>query len=188
MPAADGALPAIWELQQASLWPPFMAAQRCCRLEPCLESFADAAVAATKSAISAHLHACVQALLKSDRGAGGATAPPDSAPMEDLLQWLRPAAFLALLQGLALQLRVVNWFYEGCGVLMDAALAAVQVWAIVCISGNNQSLLSTSQPRSLYTQIQPTRCGSLCLIIPPSVAVCRARQQSRNLSRRQAAG
>lgn len=126
-PAPDGTLPAIWELQQASLWPPVMAAQRCSRLEQCLQSFTDASVAATKAAITSHLHASIQALLKSDRGAGGAVAPPQSAPMEDLLQWLRPAAFLALLQSLALLLRVVHWFFEGCGVLMDAALSAVQV-------------------------------------------------------------
>lgn len=125
--AADGTLPAIWELQQASLWPPFMAAQRCGQLNKSLDSFSEAAVTATKAAITSHLHACVQALLKGDRGAGGAVAPPASAPMEDLLQWLRPAAFLALLQSLALLLRVVHWFYEGCGVLMDAALSAVQV-------------------------------------------------------------
>eukprot|EP00892_Ulva_mutabilis_P010260 jgi/Ulvmu1/7606/UM038_0031.1 len=123
---ADGALPAIWELEQAALWPPFMAAHRSSHLHKSLASFSEAAVDATKAAIASHLYACVQALLKGDRGAGGAVAPPASAPVEDLLQWLRPAAFLALLQSLALLLRVLHWFYEGCGVLMDAALSAVQ--------------------------------------------------------------
>lgn len=144
-PAPDGSLPAIWELQQAALWPPFMAAQRCKRLDQCLESFSEAAVAATKAAITGHLHACIQALLKGDRGAGGAVAPPESAPMEDLLQWLRPAAFLALLQSLALLLRVVHWFYEGCGVLMGAALTAVQVCCHICLLAFTQTSVPGEQ-------------------------------------------
>lgn len=77
-------------------------------------------------------------------------APPESAPMEDLLQWLRPAAFLALLQSLALLLRVVHWFFEGCGVLMDAALSAVQV----CHHGPQMRRACTSENRPSEVHVQ----------------------------------
>lgn len=124
----DGNLPAIWELQQAALWPPLMAAQRTGSLEPCLSAYSEAAVAATRSAVGSHLHACVHALLRSERkGAGESMAPPTNAPLEDLLQWLRPVAFAALLQSLQLLLRVLQWFYGGCAVLMDASLGTVDV-------------------------------------------------------------
>ena len=121
-PGDDGSLPAVWEVQQAALWPPLMAAQRTESLQPCLAAFSEAAVAATRTAVGSHVRACVHALLRSEnKGA------PTKAPLEDLLQWLRPAAFAALLQSLQLLLRVLQWFYGGCGVLMDASLGTVDV-------------------------------------------------------------
>lgn len=134
-PGPDGTLPAIWELQQAALWPPLMAAQRTGALKSCLSAFADAAVAATRSAVGAHLHACVHALLRSERkSAKDSTGVPPSlnAPLEELLQWLRPIAFAALLQSLQLLLRVLHWFYSGCGVFMDACLGTVNVRTSSC--------------------------------------------------------
>jgi hypothetical protein len=104
-----------------------MAAQRTSSLQPCLSAYSDAAVAATRTAVGSHLHACVHALLRSEREGGQETAPPTNAPLEELLQWLRPVAFAALLQSLQLLLRVLHWFYSGCAVLMDASLGTVDV-------------------------------------------------------------
>lgn len=131
----DGNLPAIWELQQAALWPPLMAAQRTGSLQPCLTAFSEAAVASTRAAVGSHLHACIHALLRSERkGAQDSTAPPTNALLEDLLQWLRPVAFAALLQSLQLLFRVLHWFYGGCAVLMDASLSTVDVRSPLSLS------------------------------------------------------
>ena len=181
-PSPDGSLPSFWELQQAALWSAAVPACQIGALAACLKGWHEAAAAATRAALSKHLHASVEALLRGDRAlsadgaapqraeaepkpaqpvhartrsAGAALGafssntdsdgkgsravngtkptiqragglPPANAPMEELLRWLRPSAFVALLESVSVLLRTLQWFYSGCGALLEAALLSAQ--------------------------------------------------------------
>ena len=140
VPAPDGSLPPVWELQQAALWPCLLAAHGCACLPEALEAFETGAKTATRAALATHLHATVTAILQGDRTlsqdgaaeAAGAPSvrgglPPETATMEELLQWLRPSALLGLLQATLLLLRTMRWFYGGCRALFDACLLSIHV-------------------------------------------------------------
>ena len=132
-PDVDGALPPVWSLQQAALWPALIASQRSGLLTDALGAFAKGATAAVRAALAAHVQACAAALLRGDRTAGhggtrpASSSPPPNAAMEEQLRWLRPSAALALLQSVLLLMRALRWFYGGCGALAEAALVSVGV-------------------------------------------------------------
>lgn len=149
-PLADGSLPPLWSLQQADTWPVLLASLRMGNLSDSAAAFASGASSAARAALSAHVQASVTALLRGDfaTSTDGVDAsgqlseagsprcasaqkrigvPPQNSSMEEQLHWLRPSAFLALLQSMLLLMRVLRWFYSGSACLLEAALVSVQV-------------------------------------------------------------